>query len=654
MKNKYKVISIIGVVLVLLLIIFVNIDNKEIRTIKNEKQLNKIYGNSSSYYGYDNFSFVEKIVFLPFSMLINDYSVKYNIRYTVDGWETVDYAEGLKSDAVLNSESNTSNKDYSKTNIQVEGVDEADIIKTDGDFIYSLSENNVVITNVKDASKPMIEAKVSNGVPMDLILYKDKLIVIATNENNNYNNNTIVSIYNIKDKSNPKLEKSFELYEPYYTSRCIDGKLYIFSSGYLRKEKDEIVRDYKEDNKKKTISFNNIKYLKDSKSNVQTLIASVDLDKIDKKIELSSYLIDISDAYVSKDNIYLVDSRYDYSYDNLRISDLFGFKGVFGLFDEDNSYSYGKTTKIYKFKLDNGVSYVNKTKLEGSIVNQYSLDEENHNLRVAVEGDEGTRVVVLDKNLKEIGKTESVAKGEKMYASRFMDDKAYLVTYQNTDPLFVIDLKDSKNPKVMGELKIPGYSTYLHPYDDTHLIGIGMETEERVDRDLDGKVISTRAVVTGMKMSLFDVSDIKNPKQLSKTTIGDSRTVSAILSNPKALLFSKEKELIAIPVNNYNEDFEVEESSDTGAEISDFNYKSKDYVGEGYFVYNVNLEDGFNLKGIINHEKSKSVYYYYYDSRLLRGLYIDNDLFTVSEDMLKVHTLDKLEEVSELKLKGEK
>ena len=131
------------------------------------------------------------------------------------------------------------------------------------------------------------------------------------------------------------------------------------------------------------------------------------------------------------------------------------------------------------------------------------------------------------------------------------------------DPLFVIDLSDETKPKVLGELHIPGYSTYLHPYDENHLIGIGMQTEEIVNRNSYGKVISTTSRIIGMKMALFDVSDVHNPIQISETVIGDSRTTSAILNNPKALLFSKEKNLIAIPVNNYSEDFAINSSNDS-------------------------------------------------------------------------------------------
>jgi uncharacterized secreted protein with C-terminal beta-propeller domain len=155
-----------------------------------------------------------------------------------------------------------------------------------------------------------------------------------------------------------------------------------------------------------------------------------------------------------------------------------------------------------------------------------------------------------------------------------------------------------------------------------------------------------------MKMSLFDVTDISNPKEIDKTIIGDSRTASAILTNPKALLFSKEKELLAIPVNNYQDDFTVEDADDYETEID--NYTSRnDYVSEGYFIYHVDLK-GFKLKGVINHEEeTKKNYYYYYQSKLLRGLYIEDNLYTVSEKEIKVNRLSDLEEIGNLKIKKE-
>ena len=258
----------------------------------------------------------------------------------------------------------------------------------------------------------------------------------------------------------------------------------------------------------------------------------------------------------------------------------------------------------------------------------------------------------MDKNLKQIGASDYLAKGENMYSSRFIGNKAYLVTYKTMDPLFVIDLSNPSSPKVLGELKIPGYSTYLHPYDENHLIGIGMETQENVRRDSNGRVISTTATVVGMKMALFDVSNVSNPKEISNVVIGDRYTTSAILTNPKALLFSKEKGIIAIPVNNYTSEFEVSTSDAYSTLINSYIQKSKDYVSEGYLVYSINTQDGIKLKGTITHENVKTNKYslYYYTSKLLRGLYIDNNLFTVSENEIKVNDLKTMEQISNLKI----
>ena len=646
MKKGNLILSVILIIILFISGICIYSKNSQIKTIKSEKQLLQIYEAD-----YGEIPFVEKMITLPFSLLFND-NYHYKTRYYGRNYDLVeDAVNDAESTKTIGEVSTT--RDYSKTNIQVEGVDEADIIKTNGNYIYSLSGNNVVITNTKDENNIKIDSMINleSAVPNDLLLYKDLLVVFATKQTGRYvNQETLVEIYNIKDSKNPKLVKSFELYENYYTTRCIDGRLYVFSKGTLRKDKDTINRKYKEDNKTKELELDNIKYLKNNIDSVQTLIAELDLNSLGD-ITLNSYLIDISNAYVSKNNIYLLDRDYDY--DRVSISSLFSLKGVFGLF-ESVERDYLEKTRIYKFSIDKkkGVSFVANTTVEGSILNQYSVDEKDDNLRIALDGEDGTRISIFDKKLNLLGETDSVAEDERMYASRFTGDKAYLITYRNTDPLFVVDLSDVKNPLIMGELKIPGYSTYLHPYDETHLIGIGMDTEEHVNRDSDGKVLSTWTTITGMKMCLFDVSDITNPKEISKTTIGDRRTVSAILTNPKALLFSKEKNLLAIPVNNYEEDFEVTTSDSYEDEINNYTSYNKNRVSEGYFVYDINLTDGFNLKGTIKHDNTNynGYYYSYYRSKLLRGLYIDDNLYTVSENNIKVNKLSDLEEIDSIKI----
>lgn len=645
MKKGVKVFIVILLIAIIIAVITIvcNKDDTELKTVKSKQELLKIYEGDNS----DLQELLARIFCMPFSMFYHNYDVIEKVDNT--------WSIGIDSVGSTESSSSSSNtKDYSTTNIQVENVDEADIVKTDGDYIYSISEDNVIITDAKDPKQPKVVATIQSeddDIPEDIILYKDKLVVISTKGNQTqryyYNNrmNTVVKIYNITSREKPVLTKSYEMYEPYYTSRCIDNVLYVISSGNLRKEDDEIVVGYNEDNMEKEMSIDKIKYLKDVKTTKQTLISTVDLNNETADIKLDSYLMNISNAYVSENAIYLLNQKYNND-SKIPIKLLFGFKGVFGLEDyyEMDSES-GYYTEIYKFDIKENVEYKAKT------INQYSLDEKDNHLRIALYDNDGSRVAIFDEDLKQIGISDNVAKGEKMYSSRFIGDKVYFVTYKTIDPLFVMDLSNETKPKVLGKLKIPGYSTYLHPYDENHIIGIGMETKEIINRNSNGKVISTTAKVVGMKMALFDVSNVNSPVQISSVVIGDSRTTSAILTNPKALLFSKEKSLIAIPVNNYSQDFEVTSSNNYETMINNYTKYGKPYNAEGYFVYNINVQDGFKLKGVITHEKTNATYYYS-NSKLLRGLYIDNNLYTVSETMIKVNELDSLKAVGELKLKN--
>ena len=187
---------------------------------------------------------------------------------------------------------------------------------------------------------------------------------------------------------------------------------------------------------------------------------------------------------------------------------------------------------------------------------------------------------VLDKDMKIVGKLQGLANGEQIYSVRFIGDRAYIVTFMLTDPLFVIDLKNPTSPKVLGELKIPGFSNYLHPYDDTHLIGFGMDTTVINEGGMD------RAKTKGMKIAIFDVSNVSKPVQQFMTTIGGVGTYSEVLNNHKALLFSKEKNLLALPVTENNYDNKT-------------NSSQQSY--QGAYIYNIDLVNGIKLKGKITH-----------------------------------------------------
>ena len=205
MKKGNLILSIILIIIIFISSICIYNKNSQIKTIKSEKQLLQIYEAD-----YGEIPFVEKMVTLPFSLLFND-NYHYKTRYYGRNYDLVeDAVNDAESTKTIGEVSTT--RDYSKTNIQVEGVDEADIIKTNGNYIYSLSGNNVVITNTKDENNIKIDSMINleSAVPNDLLLYKDLLVVFATKQTGRYvNQETLVEIYNIKDSKNPKLVKSY-------------------------------------------------------------------------------------------------------------------------------------------------------------------------------------------------------------------------------------------------------------------------------------------------------------------------------------------------------------------------------------------------------------------------------------------------------------
>jgi uncharacterized secreted protein with C-terminal beta-propeller domain len=249
-------------------------------------------------------------------------------------------------------------------------------------------------------------------------------------------------------------------------------------------------------------------------------------------------------------------------------------------------------------------------------------------------------IYVLDSNLAVVGRLEDLAPGESIYSARFIGDRCYLVTFKKIDPLFVIDLTDPTNPKVLGKLKIPGYSDYLHPYDENHIIGLGKEAVEAEEGNF--------AWYQGVKLSLFDVTDVENPKEISKYNIGDRGTDSYALHDHKAFLFSKTKNILVIPI--------------LLAEINEEKYPSGvpdntygDYVWQGAYVLGVSLDNGFTLKAKITHIEDNATFIksgYYYDSAysVKRSLYIGSTLYTVSDEMIKMSDLDNFTEINKLQL----
>lgn len=507
--------------------------------------------------------------------------------------------------------SESENLDYSKTNNQVENVDEADIVKTDGKYIY-YSQNDKVYIVDKDLN---LKATIKDDKfsPYQIFVNEDKLVVFG----NVYNSNlidyelfrketnslieedcisytkpkTFARVYDLNNIENPKLVRELSIDGYYSDARMIDDNIYFVSNYNINFYKDlqemkdeEILPAYsdslssKED---KTIAATDIAYFEDSKNYNYSLIAGFNLNS-DDEVNIETFFGFGNEMYVSENNMYIVCENY---------------KNLYNLARESST--------IYKFELkDSTIIAKASCEIDGYINNQFSIDEYEGNLRVATtsyksyngnnsfNSKEDTQLTILNENLEKIGGIDSLIEDEKIYAVRFIGNVGYIVTFEQVDPLWVIDLSDPTNPVVKGELEIPGYSSYLHPYDETHIIGIGYDVKSNGYGGVTNDTI---------KLSMFDVSDLENPKEIFKINLTDDEyAYSNIMYDHKALFFNKAKNLIGFPIESWSyrnnkaglmlfridlENNRFEEIDSLIDETSDYDYAERAiYIGENAYV----------------------------------------------------------------------
>ena len=305
-----------------------------------------------------------------------------------------------------------------------------------------------------------------------------------------------------------------------------------------------------------------------------------------------------------------------------------------------NIQEENRKTIIHKISIDEEkIEYVAKGTVPGRLLNQFSMDESGDRFRVATTVEyyiqhEGTirsnAVYVLDEELDIVGELEDIAPDESIFSSRFMGDRLYLVTFEQIDPFFVIDIS-TDTPKILGELKIPGFSNYLHPFDEDHVIGIGRDT--KVDSN-------DRVQQLGVKIALFNVADVSNPKVLDDFVIGDRSSHSEALHNHKAFFFDKTRNVLSIPISGDSDGLEHITSKMFAPEYNRWS---------GFYVFDVDSTNGFYIKGTITHQDSDSRYYGMGDARTF---YIDDVLYTASQGYLKMNSFENLEEVNSIKLEN--
>lgn len=508
----------------------------------------------------------------------------------------------LKSESAGDDTDNSA--DHSDTNVQVEGVDEADVVKTDGKYIYILSfyERTVKIVDVTgEKPRQLTSIKTEDIFNCDMYLSGGRLILLGEGNSEKQSTATAV-IYDISDPNKPKELTRLKQSGNYQDSRLIDGRLYMISNFTINS--DEITKGRAESyvpsvsckDYNGTVAAESVHFYNNCNYPQYTVISSYDI-KDGSLCGTQSVLGGSYTVYASTENIITC-----------------------GYADSDG------LTQVARFSIDGGeITLKASGSLKGNLLNQFSIDEYKGYFRFvltdynylskteasqtdetvsassySISSTEINSLVILDSNLKETGKITDLAPGERVYSVRFMGDTAYFVTFRQVDPLFSADVSDPYSPKIIGSLKIPGFSRYLFPYGDK-LLGIGQNADEQTGR-------------SGlMKLSMFDISDPSNVTENSKTDI--SAKYSVALYNHKATIADYGKNIIGFPA----------------------------YGNSGllYFVYS--YEDGKfvqKLKTELNIENQQDC----------RGLYIGKIFYIAAPHELQYYDLETFKPLGTIKL----
>lgn len=532
--------------------------------------------------------------------------------------------------------------EYSVTNVQVVGVDEADLVKTDGEYMYIVSGNNVTILKAYPAEDAEVLSQISlNGTLRGIFINGDRLaifgesyfyqsveayyveeVIVITNETTilpplqaiispyplySTSSETFVKVYDVSNRTNPIWIRDVTINGSYFSSRMIGDYVYaVTSQPTIWRESRVLLPMIVSLNETKIIQPNEIYYsnVSDNSYEFTTVFAfNLKLDE-SEPVHKTFLLGSASCVYVSLNNIYVTMQKQW----NLETS-------------------WTEATLLYRIHILNGqIECEAQGEVPGRVLNQFSMDEYGEYFRIATtigqtwspENPSRNNLYVLNMSLSIIGKLkEDLALTEEIYSARFIGDKCYLVTFRQKDPFFVIDLSNPFEPKVLGYLIITGFSDYLHPYDETHIIGVGKEGNN-------------------VKLSLFDVTNVTAPAEVAKFIVQGDWSDSTALTDHKAFLFDKSRQLLVIPV------------SISWAIVEGDEYYKKGFW-QGAYVFNITLSDGFVLRGNVTHQEDGVSEW---DSRywVSRALYIDNVLYTISDKKIKMNDLETLQEINEVEL----
>lgn len=523
-------------------------------------------------------------------------------------------------------------KSYTDTNNQVAGVDEGDIVKTNGSLIAHIKDGQVNLIDT-NPTEPKVLTTINidpdRGQVSNLYLTDKQLMIIGssyvyyslprptTSDNplmvpSTYpTSNTFTLVYDLTTPTKPTLVMDMDYEGTYLSSRLVSDTLYMVTQKNLNYWSlstltDQEIQPKYGDNLANTITlidYDALHYFPDYVAPSIMMTIGINLEEGTSQVE--AYLGQAETVYANQDTMYLAFTHYSYG------------EQLNALIYVPN---YNKSTAIYQFSLDEGqMTYKNKGTVPGTVINQFSMDAYKDHLRVATTSGEmwnddqpsENNLYILNSDLETVGAVTGLAPGERIYSTRFHQDRIYMVTYRQVDPFFVLDAADPTAPKVLGALKVPGFSTYMHVLDANHILGFGTDTSSE-----DGLVRTG-----GLKLSLFDVTDPSQPIESKKEVIGLAGSYSEIQNNHKALMISLEKGLMAFPLTIAGQT----------PYVTDFS---------GAYLYDL-TNASFTYRGQVSHGSDKSQSFNYTDT-IQRLLVIDDTLYSLSDSQMKVYELDGL------------
>ncbi len=417
---------------------------------------------------------------------------------------------------------------HSETYLQVEDVDEADIVKTDGKYIYYVNTNReVVILEANEGETNLVATigytEIENYIH-DIYLKGDKLITVGTFYKDGSENGTSgIVVYDISDRSNPKVLYDFSQTGDILSSRMVGNYVYLVTNDWVNPGGRKVPM-YGPSDSLTSLRANDICCVPEPHSQSYIVLSAIDVSNgTQGKSKTKAVLGASEEIYCNDHNLYVISAEWD----------------------SDSGTNY---TRIVRAALDGTKIKFNGTaRVSGYAISQFAMDESNGYFHIATTSQRDyidvNNLYVLDSDLKEVGKVTGFARNESIKAVRYFGDKAYVITYEAIDPLFIIDLSDQTAPKIEGEVMIDGFSTLLVPVGEGRLLGIGHATG---DNGYGGEYDS------GLKLVLFDISDPSEPKVLDSKEFKDMTSFAQ--DDHHALTINKDEGWFAIPYEVFNWD----------------------------------------------------------------------------------------------------